>query len=596
MWTKVRDYRPVLRNFPLLAVLIGGLTAAALTTPAAAAEPVVGTAADGTITYRDPAAVGAATQKMTGTLEHVVVEDPNGRVSSTEYLVRQASGVVVPIEVSEELPADAAGGDVTARVAPATSQTESAEVGTLVVEPAVEAAAAGASSHRVYLAIANGVASSTSAVQSQVNEVLKDWVGDANGRISTFQIAATKRFDASCTTTSSVAWNEAAQQFPGVSFSGGTGNHLVLLGTSVADCARFGLGTVGSDISSGGLIWIAEDDDSANRLKYLRQALAHEIGHNLSLEHAGRVVCSTTTCAGSRTEYGNYYSVMGVSFANLTNTSLDTVLRDQLGILDTCEQVSVSVPAGQRTLSGTWNLSPRGSGDGTRGLKVTDPVTGDPLWIVWREGSGRDAGSFYAGALAVDKVDWPDGVTLQRRSTSSAKTDLLSIGTGAAMKPAVLSGEERTVDGVTVAVGTPTAGTIPVTLTLEAAAGAEAAPATSDEVAAAQQACDSVAPAPAPTSVPSSSAEESTGWVSTPAAKISGTVKRGRTVQAYKQTWTPTPTYYVTTWYIGGKPFTSKEKLKLSSAWKGRALTLKTVGRRDGFPTKIYWTRAGQIK
>lgn len=67
--------------------------------------------------------------------------------------------------------------------------------------------------------------------------------------------------------------------------------------------------------------------------------------------------------------------------------------------------------------------------------------------------------------------------------------------------------------------------------------------------------------------------------------KISGTVKVGHTITA-KSTVSPKGTKLTYSWSANGKKVGSKNKLKLSSKWKGKKIVVKVTSKKTGYKTK----------
>ena len=49
-----------------------------------------------------------------------------------------------------------------------------------------------------------------------------------------------------------------------------------------------------------------------------------------------------------------------------------------------------------RPVHATATIKPRSDGTGLRSVSVVDPDTGEPLYLDYRSGAGKDAGSAYA--------------------------------------------------------------------------------------------------------------------------------------------------------------------------------------------------------
>lgn len=624
---------------------------------AAGDDPVIDQAGD-TITYSDPALDGERTARVEGTLRIVsvdridggeylyAIEQANGEsvaVELAEDLPLEAANGAIEAQVTDQ--------------ASDSPQLATATVEAPQADPQAGLAPRSDADHRVYLVRVTGMGgtlpSTSQAVSRLQSSVLDEWVDESDGAIDSFTVDAADARDLTRSATGqSLAllcsmdgyeqlWTKAASLYPSsVVFDSSADpasspNHLVVL---ISGCSTttspLGVGTVGGSISSGGAATLLWED------RYIDGTAVHELGHNFSLGHANLKPCAT--CAEKA--YHDLFSVMGFGIANNQPQALDTLFRERLGLTVDGEVDRLALPQDRGEVTSVVTLAERGAASGMRAARLEDPSSGDVYWVEYRGGSGRDAGARYASGFTMSgspSYDFDPGVTITQdshnsqfaeaielvpdgsagsfatgrtfTSTSGRTTvEVLSAGSGVAQvavtmrrdTPRILtsglgarSAVERqaftrlgtwpsgtqhsyewTVDGVPVSTDptyTPSAADLRKELGLEVVSRPSGG--------------EPFIRASEPVTI------ERGLWSWTPAATISGTVARGRTVTANKQVWTPTPTYYVTTWYVGGKAFTSKEALKLSTAWKGRALTLKTVGRRDGFPTKIYWTRAGQI-
>ena len=261
-------------------------------------------------------------------------------------------------------------------------------------------------------------------VLDRVDTVLARWVTESDHLISSFTRAGSvQTVDADCTdpdAVHTVAWNASGTLFPGVDFGASSGNHLVAVGPQ--GCGG-GIGYVGTDVrglSSGGKVYV---DDSPGKGT---QSLLHELGHNFSLEHAHATVCAKGgACAVA--EYGDDYAIMGTTIVHTpayVPAALNSFERTHLHIAQGCEIPSLTLAAGRRTVSTTYDLFGRGTGSGTRGLRITAP-DGAVYYLDWRNHTGRDAAAYYGTSLSAAQYNtYNDGVTVDKVGTDGDSVTL----------------------------------------------------------------------------------------------------------------------------------------------------------------------------
>lgn len=182
----------------------------------------------------------------------------------------------------------------------------------------------------------------------------------------------------------SAMFNDAARR---ARYVGGPDRHLALVlpDSAAAHCAS-GTATVGGSLHSGGFLQVTDD---------AWKVLAHEVGHNLSLEHATSLTRCTAadpvgvgTAAGcTRNEYGDGLDVMGGAWSG---GHLDAYEREQLGLTPA---VAVLARPGDRQvqLAATDVALTAGLPHGSScAARVTGP-DGVSYWLEYRTPAGRDA-------------------------------------------------------------------------------------------------------------------------------------------------------------------------------------------------------------
>lgn len=235
------------------------------------------------------------------------------------------------------------------------------------------------------------------------------WSEQTRGSVS-FRVASVsswRRTTATCHDIDGL-WEDALSRVPAAA---GRAHHLVVVlpATHAQDPCLYGFGSMGV-ADSGGSTYVSALQASL---------LAHELGHNLGLGHAGSLVCARTQ-DGRRTStgwaagcthraYDDLFDVMGYSGEGFGEGNLGAVHIDQLG----------ADPAGVRVLTSTGRvvLAPLSARSGTRVLKIA--VRGEPLYYAeYRTATGRDAAPA-AGAwrpsvgVRILRVDPDDGGSLE---------------------------------------------------------------------------------------------------------------------------------------------------------------------------------------
>ena len=404
-----------MRRTPCLLAL--ALALGALAAPASASD--------------EPPAPAPAADILRGTLQEVVVERPGRSSADPEvrrHLVVDGRAVALP---DGALPDNRSGDrvEVVLRRGPGGSASVTRSR-TLVRDAAGLRSAAAATSpstpdparHEVYVAVVGprGAAApapdALSRATGLVQQASEYWSSQTGGRVR-FEVAATLPAYTSqfrcgedvdpqrgtLTDSTVLMWNEALNRFD-TSFAGtdsayGVRKHLLVVlpdGAERAGCP-FGLGTIGALHAEGNAVLVSD----SNRSLY-----AHELGHNLGLNHSNALHCDTadavptsardgqTTwpsprCLGE--DYGDLLDVMGFSGEHYGEGSLNGVHLDRMGL-------SASSVAAVTTNSTTRvQLVPLSStGPGTRTVVVAEPG-GGRYYAEYRTASGPDA---VAGRLA----------------------------------------------------------------------------------------------------------------------------------------------------------------------------------------------------
>ncbi len=228
---------------------------------------------------------------------------------------------------------------------------------------------------------AGGTPPTESQIRQQVSQVSSYWSEQSRGGV-TFSAASVSqpfRASASCADPFGL-WTEAAAR---TGFRQGANKHLVVVVPRGAANCSYGLGSLGAGVNTGGVVLVA---DTA------WPVLAHELGHNLGLQHANHLSCAKVSDASLSAlgasscaikEYGDPWDVMAASPPN-NSGSLSTPQAHRIGLLPGDEVVELT--SGSRTV----DLRPVASLTGTRMVKVTDPKTGQKYYVEYRTRAGRD--------------------------------------------------------------------------------------------------------------------------------------------------------------------------------------------------------------
>lgn len=334
---------------------------------------------------------------------------------------------VIPVselQAAQEEPAPA-DSDLAAATAVSASGGEAPVAVSVVEVTAATTPPVSRAPHEVTVAVV-GVNGKTDArytdreVARLVEETSDYWSDQTAGAVTFATTGKAARYTSaiSCTSYGNL-WNEAKVK---TGFQDGANRHLVLMvprGAYDAKHCSYGLGSLGSGASTGGVSYIADVS---------WPVLAHELGHNMSLNHANRLRCSTaspdvaqsstgafTDTKCSEDAYGDRADVMSSSGMSAAG-GLGVVGLRQLGLLDAGDQRSVA-GAGVTSVE----LAPLGTGAGLRVATVTDPRNGNTYHLENRQGVGRDHHGFGGtGIYDADDNPWgsPAGLRVLKRGAT----------------------------------------------------------------------------------------------------------------------------------------------------------------------------------
>ena len=276
--------------------------------------------------------------------------------------------------------------------------------------------AAGPTHHTTYVAkVTNfgAIGLSDAAILSNLAAAQEYWVRQSNGLIGSWA-TATGVVPVSSTAGSAAAGcglgnggadfdavtsSVGAAAFPGVDFSGASPNHLVVVVPDNCGGTAAGRARVGVSLANGGPSIVQAMPGSMVRI-----VMEHEYGHNVGLQHSDNKVA----------EYGGVYEVMGAGPDDYPNPALGTALRHEEGALAPGEMVD-------GLAGGEWTLAPRSATTGLRGIHFINPDDGVRHFVDYRDGTGADAGTWYAQNSTVVGYGqtYRTGVVIEREHKTS---------------------------------------------------------------------------------------------------------------------------------------------------------------------------------
>lgn len=275
------------------------------------------------------------------------------------------------------------------------------------VSPITTSAATVAAAHTLTFAVVtHATAPAATIVADSTVDTLTQrlgayWPSQSGGQLTGMtRQGAIDRFSSASACDANAVWGEAAARLgtTTTAFATSPSRHLVVI--APGDCAGAGLGSVGPKLS-GGLVWLGYRSFVAEIV------LAHEIGHNLSLRHSNAHDCDTAIVEGAGcadAPYEDFYDVMGGALTvngsgNSQLMALNVTHKSTLAALGSADLRAVALAAGAIDTTTSHVLNPASATSGLRGLRVTDPRTGELYLVEYRSGTGIDSGSIYSKSV-----------------------------------------------------------------------------------------------------------------------------------------------------------------------------------------------------
>lgn len=330
---------------------------------------------------------------LTGTVLQTISETVHDRGPATGDVDGERSEVLVtrggvfPLTADSDVPL---GHRVTVEVEPVGAAVRVTDV--VAARAAATVAGAADVDRQVYVALVapRGWSLSQTAtltsVQTGIAAASDYWSSQTGGTIHFSYAATIPAYQSAyyCGDTVSM-WNEAVDAFHAAGLEPmGAGKYLMVVAPPGADAhgCDYGLGSLGAPGAAENAVFVSDANQSL---------FAHELGHNLGLDHANALRCDATqdaTWSGTAfpascraDAYDDLLDVMGYSGVGYGEGNLNAAHLDDLGL----------TPGAIQTVTGGEVTVPTlASGSPGRGVKVTDDA-GVTYYLEYRTPTGRDA-------------------------------------------------------------------------------------------------------------------------------------------------------------------------------------------------------------
>jgi hypothetical protein len=232
-------------------------------------------------------------------------------------------------------------------------------------------------------------------IQAQVASTSGYWSTVSAGGVTMDIATITAPYTSAYTCSSPWSlWDEAAAK---TEFPAATNTSLVVeLPPNVSGCS-YGLGTMGGNVNDDGMLYVSDK---------AFPVLAHELGHNMSLQHANTLECPSATDSafsggewtGSGCNEGEYRDgsdVMAMSTPTYA-PFLSTPQSLRTGILADSAATLLSA-----TGTSTVELNALGSLSGNRAAKVVDSANGVTYYVEYRVATAPDTRNVFGEKVGV---------------------------------------------------------------------------------------------------------------------------------------------------------------------------------------------------